>query len=181
MENEEIFYEYVDEPDTDTLLAQQKQLEDEINSSNQENDEEQIIIEYIEEVPPSTVYIKIDDKNRIIDINNNEFIEDTTNWIEIDKGYGDKYSHAQTQYLPKSLINSDGIYQYKFINNEILERTEEEIQQDKEEIIIPITDQERINQLELENKQLKEEVQTLSEKNTFIEDCLIEMSTIVYA
>ena len=120
-------------------------------------------------------------KNRIIAIDSDSFIQDKSEWIEIDRGYGDKYYHAQTQYLSTPLINLDGFYRYKFINNEILERTEEEIQQDKEEIIISMTDQERIEQLELENDQLKKEVQTLSEKNTFIEDCLIEMSTIVYA
>ena len=177
MNNEEI-YEYYEEPDTDTLLAQQKQEEEQQLNSSQEDEYQENIIEID---PPCVVMIKIDGKNRIIAIDSDSFIQDKSEWIEIDRGYGDKYYHAQTQYLSTPLINLDGFYRYKFINNEILERTEEEIQQDKEEIIIPITDQERIEQLELENGQLKKEVQTLSEKNTFIEDCLIEMSTIVYA
>lgn len=177
MNNEEI-YEYYEEPDTDTLLAQQKQEEEQQLNSSQENEYQENIIEI---APPCVVMIKIDEKNRIIAIDSDSFIQDKSEWIEIDRGYGDKYYHAQTQYLSTPLINLDGIYQYKFINNEILERTEEEIQQDKEEIVTPVTDQERIEQLELENDQLKKEVQTLSEKNTFIEDCLIEMSTIVYA
>ncbi len=177
MNNEEI-YEYYEEPDTDTLLAQQKQEEEQQLNSSQEDGYQENIIEID---PPCIVMIKIDERNRIIAIDSDSFIQDKSEWIEIDSGYGDKYYHAQTQYLPTPLINLDGFYRYKFINNEILERTKEEIQQDKEEIVTPITDQERIEQLELENDQLKKEVQTLSEKNTFIEDCLIEMSTIVYA
>ena len=177
MNNEEV-YEYYEEPDTDTLLAQQKQEEEQQLNSSQEDEYQENIIEI---VPPCVVMIKIDERNRIIAIDSDSFIQDKSEWIEIDRGYGDKYYHAQTQYLSTPLINLDGFYRYKFINNEILERTEEEIQQDKEEIVIPMTDQERIEQLELENDQLKKEVQTLSEKNTFIEDCLIEMSTIVYA
>ena len=177
MNNEEI-YEYYEEPDTDTLLAQQKQEEEQQLNSSQEDEYQEDIAEI---VPPCVVMIKIDEKNRIVAIDSDSFIQDKSEWIEIDRGYGDKYYHAQTQYLSAPLINLDGIYRYKFINNEILERTEEEIQQDKEEIVTPVTDQERIEQLELENDQLKKEVQTLSEKNTFIEDCLIEMSTIVYA
>ena len=177
MNNEEI-YEYYEEPDTDTLLAQQKQEEEQQLDSSQEDEYQKDIIEID---PPCVVMIKIDERNRIIAIDSDSFIQDKSEWIEIDSGYGDKYYHAQTQYLSTPLINLDGIYRYKFINNEILERTEEEIRQDKEEIVTPVTDQERIEQLELENDQLKKEVQTLSEKNTFIEDCLIEMSTIVYA
>ena len=177
MNNEEI-YEYYEEPDTDTLLAQQKQEEEQQLNSSQEDEYQENIIEID---PPCVVMIKIDGKNRIIAIDSDSFIQDKSEWIEIDRGYGDKYYHAQTQYLSTPLINLDGFYRYKFINNEILERTEEEIQQDKEEIVTPMTNQERIEQLELENDQLKKEVQTLSEKNTFIEDCLIEMSTIVYA
>ena len=177
MNNKEI-YEYYEEPDTDTLLAQQKQEEEQQLNSSQEDEYQENTIEID---PPCVVMIKIDEKNRIIAIDSDSFIQDKSEWIEIDSGYGDKYYHAQTQYLSTPLINLDGIYRYKFINNEILERTEEEIQQDKEEIVTPVTDQERIEQLELENDQLKKEVQALSEKNTFIEDCLIEMSTIVYA
>ena len=71
--------------------------------------------------PKTKVYIKIDENNNIIDINSDIFIEDTEGWIFIDDGYGDKYDHAQSSYLDKPLINEDGTYNYKFINDEIIE------------------------------------------------------------
>ena len=106
MNNEEV-YEYYEEPDTDTLLAQQKQEEEQQLNSSQEDEYQENIIEI---VPPCVVMIKIDERNRIIAIDSDSFIQDKSEWIEIDRGYGDKYYHAQTQYLSTPLINLDGFY-----------------------------------------------------------------------
>lgn len=38
-----------------------------------------------------TVYAKTDDRNIIIAINSSAFLTDTTNWMEIDEGEGDRY------------------------------------------------------------------------------------------
>lgn len=64
------------------------------------------------------VYIKIDDDNNIIAINSDAFIEseDIKNWIYIDEGYGDKYHHAQGNYLDKSVYDTLSNPQYKFID-----------------------------------------------------------------
>lgn len=43
------------------------------------------------------------------------------------------------------------------------------------------TDTERISQLESEKKLLTAQVQALSDRNDFMEDCIAEMATIVYA
>lgn len=43
------------------------------------------------------------------------------------------------------------------------------------------TDEERILQLESEKKLLTAQVQALSDRNDFMEDCIAEMATIVYA
>lgn len=76
------------------------------------------------------VYIKLDEADNIININSEIFIEDTTDWIEIDEGEGDKYSHAQGNYLSKSLRTSEGYYRYKYDNGNVVERSEEEINSD---------------------------------------------------
>lgn len=76
------------------------------------------------------VYIKIDNKNRIIAINSSTFISDVSDWIEIDSGDGDKYHHAQGNYLDKSLITEEGYYRYKYENNNIIERSKDEIDTD---------------------------------------------------
>lgn len=76
------------------------------------------------------VYIKTDDKNRVTAINSEIFISDTTGWIEIDKGDGDRYVHAQGNYFPKPLTTSEGYYRYKYDNGNVVERSEEEINSD---------------------------------------------------
>lgn len=45
----------------------------------------------------------------------------------------------------------------------------------------PPTTEERIAALEAENKLLKEQVKMQSQQQTFLEDCLLEISDVVYA
>lgn len=45
------------------------------------------------------VYVRVDNENRITSVNSNYFIEDLTDWIQIDEGIGDKYAHAQGNYF----------------------------------------------------------------------------------
>lgn len=71
---------------------------------------------------PIKVYIRVNSNNEVIDINSEIFIQDLTSWIEIDSGYGDKYAHAQSQYLDKPLVNEDGRYNYKYVNGGIIEQ-----------------------------------------------------------
>ena len=68
---------------------------------------------------PIKVYAKVNENKEIIEVGSSIFIEDTTGWIEIDEGFGDKYAHAQSQYFDKPLINENGVYNYKYINNKI--------------------------------------------------------------
>lgn len=72
------------------------------------------------------VYIKIDENNCIIEIASSIFLSNTVNYICIDEGSGDKYSHAQGNYLSKSLVDSKGRYNYKYVDNKVVELTEEE-------------------------------------------------------
>lgn len=78
------------------------------------------------------VYIQTDANNNVIAVNSSAFLSDTTGWIEIDEGTGDKYHHAQGNYLPLGLMTDDGIYQYKYADGELQERTEEEIQKERD-------------------------------------------------
>ena len=76
------------------------------------------------------VFIKIDSKNRITAVNSEIFISNFLGWVEIDVGEGDRYCHAQGNYLPKPLITTDGYYRYKFENGAVIERSEDEINSD---------------------------------------------------
>ena len=80
-----------------------------------------------------TVYIQIDNDSRIIAINSSAFLPSTEGWIEIDRGLGDRYHHAQGNYFPKPIYEERGIPVYKYVDSEVLERTQEEIDADYHE------------------------------------------------
>ena len=80
-----------------------------------------------------TVYIQIDNASRIIAINSSAFLPSTEGWIEIDRGLGDRYHHAQGNYFSKPIYEERGIPIYKYVDGEVLERTQEEIDADYHE------------------------------------------------
>ena len=127
------------------------------------------------------VYVKPNDFGYITAVNSSAFLPDTTGWTEIDSGYGDKYHHAQGNYFDKPLCDERGIYRYKLVNGRPVERTQEETDADYVPPEVKPTDAERISQLESEKKLLTAQVQALSDRNDFMEDCIAEMATIVYA
>ena len=127
------------------------------------------------------VYVKADEDSRVIAINSSAFLPDTTGWTEIDSGYGDKYHHAQGNYFDKPLCDERGICHYKLVDGKPVERTQEEMDADYVPPEVKPTDAERILQLESDKKLLTAQVQALSDRNDFMEDCIAEMATIVYA
>lgn len=62
------------------------------------------------------VYVKTNEDGFIVDVNSSEFIKDTTGWVEIDRGYGEKYHHAQGNYFPIPFETYDGTYNYKLVD-----------------------------------------------------------------
>ena len=72
------------------------------------------------------VYVKINENNIITDINSSIFINNLEGYIKIDEGSGDKYAHAQGNYLDKGLYDRSGRYNYKFEDGKVLELTDEE-------------------------------------------------------
>ena len=48
---------------------------------------------------PIGVYAKYDENGNIKEVNSDIFIIDFTGWTKIDEGFGDRYAHAQSQYL----------------------------------------------------------------------------------
>lgn len=76
------------------------------------------------------VYIKTDEMNRLTAVNSEVFISDISGWVEIDRGDGDKFAHAQVNYLPKSLMDENGVYRYKYENGVISERSADEMAED---------------------------------------------------
>lgn len=130
---------------------------------------------------PYIVYVRTDDAGRITAINSSAFLPDANGWVRIDNGYGEKYHHAQGNYFPQPIIDERGICRYKLVDGKPVERTQEEMDADYVPPEVNPTDTERISQLESEKKLLTAQVQALSDRNDFMEDCIAEMATIVYA
>lgn len=86
------------------------------------------------------VYIKVNDKHEITEINSDIFIHDITGWIYIDEGFGEKYSHAQNYYLDKNIIDDNGNYVYEYVDGEIREK-------DNTEAIVAMAKTKRISEL----------------------------------
>ena len=116
---------------------------------------------------PYIVYAKTDAENRITAINSSAFLPNTTGFVEIDSGYGDKYHHAQGNYFLLPIIDERGTYRYKLVDGKPVERTQEEMDADYVEPEAQPPTDERVAKLEAQNETLLE--------------CLLEMSEIVYA
>ena len=113
------------------------------------------------------VLVRVDDAGRITAINSSAFLPDASGWAQIDSGYGDRYHHAQGNYLPGPLTDNRGVYRYKLVNGRPVERTQEEMDADYVPPEVKPTTEQRVAQLEAQNETLLE--------------CLLEMSEIVYA
>ena len=72
------------------------------------------------------VYVKLDSENRIISINSSAFLTDATDWIQVDEGLGDRFHHAQGNYLEKGLMDENGCYNYKYVDGIVDEIPESE-------------------------------------------------------
>ena len=64
----------------------------------------------------------------ITSINSEIFLsqEEIQTMTEIDRGEGDKYAHAQGQYLEKELVDKYGRYNYKYVEGKVIEVAEAE-------------------------------------------------------
>lgn len=133
----------------------------------------------IEMPEPYHVYVQTDEQGRIIAVNSSAFVP--AEWgTEIDQGRGDKHHHAQGNYFPQPIYTDDGIPRYKLVDGEAQERTEEEIQADRDAIPVPIVPPTNA-ELEAENKMLRAQIQAATDRQDFIEDCIAEMAGVVYA
>lgn len=96
--------------------------------------------EYIETTDPQEpykVYALLDECGCILSLNCSEWMQSTDGWVLIDEGIGDKYHHAQGNYLPGPATDMDGIPRYRWDGTQVIERTEEEIEADRAAIPAP--------------------------------------------
>lgn len=95
------------------------------------------------------VYVKTNPDGHIVAVSSSAILNDTTGWIEIDSGCGDKYHHAQCNYFDKPIRDGREICRYKLVDGKPVERTQEEMDADyAARPAPPPSDKERIKTLE---------------------------------
>lgn len=72
------------------------------------------------------VYVKRNN-SYITNVNSSAFLTDTAGWVEIDRGYGDRFRYAQGNYFQEAIRTMGGAYRYKLVNGKPVECTPEEI------------------------------------------------------
>ena len=102
----------------------------------------------IMQTQPYKVLVRVDDAGRVLEVNSDAFITDTGGWTEIDRGWGDKYHHAQGNYLLGPMMDERGIYRYKLVDGKPIERTQEEMDADYVPPEDKPTTEQRVNALE---------------------------------
>lgn len=118
---------------------------------------------------PYIVYVKPNSNGYITAVNSSAFLTDTADWTEIDRGYSDKYHHAQGNYFPESIVTDGGAYRYKMSGGEILVCATEEIAR-----------QEMENQNSSKPSHEKR-IAELETQNEILMQCILEMSEVLYA
>ena len=88
--------------------------------------------EPVMQLPPYIVCVKPNENGYITAVNSSAFLSDTTGWVEIDSGYGDRYHHAQGNYFPGPIYTMGGAYRYKLVDGKPVECTTEEIREQEE-------------------------------------------------
>lgn len=84
------------------------------------------------EVVKSKVYVKADASGRIVRCEGGYTTpDDLDGWAQIDEGIGDRYNLCQSNYFENGLYTSDGIPIYKLENGKPVERSEDEINEDR--------------------------------------------------
>lgn len=79
------------------------------------------------EMKPYIVYVRVDDARYIAEVNSSAFLSDPEGWTETDRGFGDKYHHAQGNYFDRPITTDGGAYRYKLVDGVVTECTAEEI------------------------------------------------------
>ncbi len=96
------------------------------------------------------VLVKINENAEITKITSSVF-DSEDDYIIIDSGNGDKFAHAQNQYLEKTIKDIYNRYNYQYVNNEVIEVVHGEY-------VAPDPEPTEVEILQAENEELKDEL-----------------------
>ena len=94
------------------------------------------------------VYVRADSAERVVAVGSDAFETDTEGWVKIDEGTGDRYRHAQNNYLAAPLIDARGIYRFKLEDGQVVARTQEEMDAEVVPPVVPPEKEDRFDALE---------------------------------
>lgn len=72
------------------------------------------------------VYVKTDESSIMTEINSDIFLESVDGYMLIDEGNGDRFVHAQGNYLEHGLVDEQSRYNYKLLDGNVFELSEAE-------------------------------------------------------
>lgn len=133
------------------------------------------------QTPKSRVYVLTDSESRVLRLEGEYSLPaDLDGWTLIEEGEPcDRLNLAQSHYADKPLYDG-AVLRYKLVDGKLTERTAEEIEADKAKLPKPVTPKTNA-ELESENAKLKQQVAALADQQSFYEDCIAEMASVVYA
>ena len=70
------------------------------------------------------VYVKVDSDSLITEVNSEIFMESIDGYALIDEGEGDRFTHAQGNYLESGLMDEQGRYNYRLLDGNAVLLTE---------------------------------------------------------
>lgn len=94
------------------------------------------------------VYALVDDSGRVLALNSDVFLADTTGWTLIDEGEGDRYHHAQGNYMPLPIHDERGVCRYRLENGQVVERTDADMSADVQPAVTVPSTEDRLTALE---------------------------------
>lgn len=90
------------------------------------------------------VYVQVNEGSCVVAVSSSAFLTQTDGWVEVERGTGDRFHHAQGNYLPQSLYTDEGVPRYKLLEGGIVERTLEELEADLAGMVEPVTPLEQL-------------------------------------
>lgn len=129
----------------------------------------------------SRVYVQTDETGCVLRLEGEYSLPaDLEGWVLIEEGEPcDRLNLAQSHYLEAPLYDG-AVPRYKLEDGVLVERTADEIEADKAKLLKPVIPKTNA-ELESENAKLKQQVSALAEQQSFYEDCIAEMASVVYA
>jgi len=112
---------------------------------------------------PTGVYVQTNENGHITAIGSDLFLPGVAGWQRIDEGFGERYEHAQGQYLPLPVYDEEGRANWKLEGGKPSLRTDAEKAADVQPDAQPPAQGEQIAKLEEQITELENRIAELNQ------------------